>query len=86
MCFYYSLQVVFNKRHEKNGLYVVYYFNFLFPLFMWGLFRLWSLLWHCVDLQVGMSIPEEPAVFAFGVERLGTNLSLMQAYMVSQAI
>jgi len=52
----------------------------------WGLFRLWSLLWHCVDLQVGMSIPEEPAAFAFGVERLGTNLSLMQAYMVSQPI
>jgi len=34
MCFYYSLQVVFNKRHGKNGLYVVYYFNFIFPLFM----------------------------------------------------
>jgi hypothetical protein len=33
-----------------------------------------------------MSIAEEPAAFAFGVERLGKNLSLMQAYMVAQPI
>jgi len=43
-------------------------------------------LWHCVDLQVDMSIPEEPAAFAFRVEGLGTSLSLLQAYMVSQLI
>lgn len=40
MCFYYSLQVVFNKRHGKNGLYVVYYFNFIFPLFIVGIVQI----------------------------------------------
>ena len=36
MC-YYALQVAFNRRHGKNVLYVVYYFNFIFPLFMLGI-------------------------------------------------
>jgi hypothetical protein len=40
MCFYYSLQVVFSKRHGENGLYVVYYFNFIFPLFMVGIVQI----------------------------------------------
>ena len=44
------------------------------------------MLWHFVDLQVDMSIPEELAAFALGVEGLGTSLPLMQAYMVSQPI
>jgi hypothetical protein len=50
------------------------------------LFRLWSLLWQCVDLRVDMNIPVEPTAFAFRVKGLGTSLSLMQAYMVSQPI
>lgn len=33
-----------------------------------------------------MSTAEEPAAFAFRVEGLGTSLSMMQAYMVTQPI
>ena len=68
MCFYYSLQVLFNKRHGKKGC-MWYIISTLYShSSCWGLVRLWTLLWHCVDLQVDMSIPEEPAAFAFGVE------------------
>jgi hypothetical protein len=65
---------------------VVYYFNFLFPLFVLGIVQIVVFVVALCRLAVGMSIPEEPAAFAFGVERLGTSLSLMQAYMVSQPI
>jgi hypothetical protein len=66
----YSLQVVFNKRHGK----MVCMWYIISTLYSnsswWGMFRLWSLLWHCVNLQVDMSILEEPAAFAFRVEGL----------------
>lgn len=47
MCFYYTLQVVFNKRHGKNGC-MWYIISSLYShSSCWGLFRLWSVVALC---------------------------------------